>query len=229
MRNAPVPSCVLCGDAARDEMTSGISTLYGPSAVEAAILTETPDLFLISAPGGITLGYMILAPKVHYTSFARLPEPLLASAESIWSEILQVGQDLALHPFVLFEHGANSERDRGPACIDHAHLHIVPLPNVKALIDQIQIDVPGQRFSCLLDLCRIDRSAPYVWVQSSSEAWCFTGTGLPSQYLRRLVAEQWGSPEEWDWRLYQRPETFWRTIETFKGLIGTTGESAHDH
>jgi hypothetical protein len=99
------------------------------------------------------------------------------------------------------EHGAMNRCQRGGSCIDHAHLHLMPLA-------ADLYPILSERFSfgelgSISELRRFkDAQTSYLYYQR--EGLRSHGVGLsqdvPSQLLRRIACQALGEPELWDWR-----------------------------
>ena len=176
---------------------------------------ESEDLYLTPALGCITPGYLILAPKEHYLSFAQAPDALLIIANRIWEEANNVGARLGLPSYVLFEHGAATRSWRGAACIEHAHLHLVPSRDHGKLSSHLQTRYRHQQHSSLADIKTLDGGPPYLLLGNSSGLFSYETPQIASQYLRMQIAAQWGVPEKWNWRLHPMSENFWITVAMF--------------
>jgi hypothetical protein len=105
-------------------------------------------------------------------------------------------------PPVFFEHGMVCSTNRVGACVDHAHLHGVPLRSditrrLKASHELVQIeglhDLRGQR--------RLNQSYLYFENQRQ-ENFIIRDASVPSQYLRRVIADELGLSDLWDWAAF---------------------------
>jgi diadenosine tetraphosphate (Ap4A) HIT family hydrolase len=210
--------CFLCADWNRDPARSGISQILGRKALDEAFLWESEDLYLTPALGCITPGYLILAPKQHYISFAQVPNGLLTSAKQLWMEVNEIGTGLGLPGYVLFEHGAATRDWRGAACIEHAHLHLVPSPDHVELNRLMETEYPQRQHSGFEDIRTLDGGPPYVLLMNSRGIFSYQTPEIASQYLRKHIAAQWEVPDKWNWRLHPFGKNFWRTIDLFSGL-----------
>lgn len=100
----------------------------------------------------------------------------------------------------MFEHGALNPRNESGKSIVHAHLHI--FPNNKTLLEYIkkynfdilQID----DISDLSNVCKGHDTYLY-YRDTDGKSYVITHQGLPSQFLRKVLAESLGF-EKWNWR-----------------------------
>lgn len=97
---------------------------------------------------------------------------------------------------LFFEHGAGGEGE-GAACIDHAHLHAIPvsaanfLHAVEHLIRKLghPLDESPRAGTAYLAL-EFESGARAIW----------SDQGAPCQYFRQLFAVAVGNPDRWKWQ-----------------------------
>jgi hypothetical protein len=99
------------------------------------------------------------------------------------------------------EHGAMSRCRRGGSCIDHAHLHLMPLAT--DLYPLLRERFLFGELKSISDLRRFKNAhIPYLYYQREglrSHA-VELSQDVPSQTLRRIACQALGTPELWDWR-----------------------------
>jgi hypothetical protein len=130
---------------------------------------------------------------------------------------------------LVFEHGPRVGCYRGGGCLDHAHLHIVPvslnliekmaLNFLKALSinDYYRLERISafERLKALYD----SQKASYLFVETNDLKRYMTEVNfiIPSQYLRKIIAFSIGRPDEWNWKEKPDYETLNKTIEKLQG------------
>lgn len=146
--------------------------------------------------------HQLLIPNKHYLSIAatvedRGPNEIDRILRHVAGE---VGGEDDHELWTMFEHGSTetSEPDRY-CCINHAHLHIVPL-ETRYLPDQLLAD----GFKCTSSSSHIGSLASY-----HTEEYLLHGSvnlfnvyqreTIPSQYFRRIIGESMQNPF-WNWR-----------------------------
>ena len=204
--------CPICGDVARDDGISGVAQLYGRGALRHCVLYEDEELFLIPGPGTFAVGYLILAPRRHVTSFAALGRQVLARADSLcatYTSRLTAHLDTG---YVVFEHGAGDEESPGAGCVDHAHLHLAPTADADALRAHLDARFIENVHAENVDLAdRTPGSAIHPF--GAEGQWRSYDTPVVErQLLRRLLAAQHGCAGEWDWRAHPNRGNFWKTV-----------------
>lgn len=210
-------NCYLCADLDRDAQASGIAQLYGPSILKDAFIWESQDFYITPAPGTIAVGYLILAPKAHVPSFARLSLEQLVEVASIVDHVVKLGKQLGFEQYIAFEHGSVSFHSRGAACVDHAHLHLTPAPNFSEFREVLQGSFNESLLEGIADLADWPKDTPYVLLTNNATMYCYAAPHAPSQLLRRVLASQWSIGSQWNWRLHPLKENFCETIRVMLG------------
>mgnify|MGYP001582521784 CR=1 FL=1 len=206
-----IEPCEFC-----DEFRSGHFGLYG---IEKRILFQDDNFVVFPGLGQLVEGYCLIAPREHYLSMGALPETLHASLEVV---LLKVSVALATHytaPLV-FEHGSASCTHRGASCIDHAHFHCMPVQ--VDIIADLEARFPCRLIHSLSDLKdQYTAGKPYFFVQDQKGVrYIFeVPNTVPSQYIRRLIAEKLGKPDKWDWGVFHGSEGMQRSITKLKNLF----------
>jgi hypothetical protein len=165
--------------------------------------------------GGLSAGYVLLAPLDHHSSLGA------ATAGYGERDFIHFVEDVLayLHARVgrltYWEHGGTDDASvRRSACVEHAHLHIVPgllaLPTPPGHTDH-----PGIREALVALANRADDRDSYLLLGDTSGP-CFVGRDVGvSQYYRREWARLLGREDDWDYLLAEDPELTRETIESF--------------
>lgn len=159
-------------------------------------------------------GYVLLLPVEHYLSFGSLP-PEDRSAAAEVAERLRITIAAEYGPVIIAEHGA-TQCDVGSQCCDHAHLHLIPVPE-PGQVERDYTEVGGEpiRLDSLAELGAL-AGQPYVYLSPRAGvhlAWL--GGGFPSQFVRRVCASAHGLADRFDWRRYRYEDTMEVTRSTF--------------
>lgn len=102
----------------------------------------------------------------------------------------------------MFEHGSYDFRDKGGACYDHAHIHIIatdraPDEFVQRLPDSVQMR-PSDDWIEDAHQSVTDRRQSYLALSSGNGDMIAEATGAPSQFFRRCLAA-WMNAEDGEW------------------------------
>jgi hypothetical protein len=64
-----------------------------------------------------------------------------------------------------------------------------------------------------------ERKRPYLWLRTSAgQMWTCDAPNALSQYIRRILVEQLGRPDEWDWAVFPGIEHMRATIGRFHDI-----------
>jgi hypothetical protein len=148
-----------------------------------------------------------------------VPEHLFPELEAFRDSVVDKLHKICQHPITILEHGALNRCQRGGACIDHAHLHLIPLaPDLYPIL--------SERFSFaeLGSMSQVrrfhDAEVPYLYHQREGSR--SYGVGLsqdvPSQMLRQIACQALGTPELWDWRNRPLRDVLQRFTREYKHL-----------
>jgi diadenosine tetraphosphate (Ap4A) HIT family hydrolase len=197
-------TCCLCAQIEGRAENDLIARLLPRQTYLRRVLLDSAGFAAIPSLGPLVPGHALLCPRAHVRSFADLAPALHDEFERVRGRLSNSLQTLYPAEIHMFEHGMGGPDARVVCTVDHAHLHLLPLP---AGIDlQLDRDLDGRwtRFDGTLPaLHALSGRDEYLYYRApGGEAWMLTTRGLPiaSQHLRRLVAARIGRPEKWDWR-----------------------------
>jgi len=184
-----------------DCLFCSIQDLSNPPNPEDEIIDESENFYAKAALGHFVFGYSLIIPKEHFPSFAYVPVSLFPELEAFKNSVVDKLHNLCQHPITMMEHGALNRCQRGGACIDHAHLHLMPLAADLYPILSERFAFGALRSSSELRRFK-DAQVPYLYYQR--EGLRSHGVGLsedvPSQMLRQVACQALGTPDLWDWR-----------------------------
>lgn len=191
---------------------------YGGAPSSRTVLA-TPNFKIFPTLGQITEGYLLVAPFDHYGALADMPPALIQELAELNTRV-RAALSGTYGPCIFFEHGARSENSGGCG-IYHAHLHAVPF-----IEDTEPVSVLRERFGyktlrSITDIAsEANRADSYLYYEDlHSNRYIFEVEYLPSQYMRRLLAEVVGKGE-WDWRKYGREEALLSTVRRLSQALG---------
>lgn len=190
-----------------------------PANPEDKIIDESENFYAKAALGHFVFGYTLIIPKEHFLSFAYLPEHLFPELETFRDNILNQLHNICQHPITIMEHGAINRCQRGGACIDHAHLHLMPLaddlyPILRERFSFGELgsirELRGFKDEQISYLYHQREGRPSHGVQLSQD--------VPSQTLRRIACQALGEPEMWDWRVKPLRDVLQRFTSEYQRL-----------
>jgi len=174
------------------------SALAGPGQ-ESRVICEASGWVLLPTAGCFTPGYCLFMPVDHIDAAADAAPAELARIGAQAEEMRELIHSV-FGPVILAEHGPHG-CELGAGCCSHAHLHLIPVPDVDAVTAAYQITGgPGRRLACLADLQDMV-DGPYLYLSPRpGEHLLWPSAGFARQYVRRVCAALHGMPERFDWR-----------------------------
>lgn len=174
------------------------STLPSPTQ-ETRIIYEVHGWVLLPTIGCFTPGYCLFMPLDHID----------ATADARPSELTHVGaaiEDMrasisgVFGPVIIAEHGPRG-CELGAGCCSHAHLHLIPVPDVDAVAAAYRATGgSARRLKDLADLPALV-DGPYLYLSPRpGEHLLWPSVGFSRQYVRRICAAQHGVEDQFDWR-----------------------------
>ncbi len=113
-RLAPHPQCRFCHP-------------RSASAPWDTVLCETENFKVVPSKGGFIVGWVMIIARSHLLSMAQLTRSTHAELDALVKRVSLILSEKFAPP-TIFEHGASVRNSTFGCGIDHAHLHIVPLP-----------------------------------------------------------------------------------------------------
>jgi diadenosine tetraphosphate (Ap4A) HIT family hydrolase len=166
---------------------------------------ETESLRVVPTLGQIAQGYLLIVPRHHCCAIADLPAEFLREVEQLKTRLAGSLRD-TYGQYVFFEHGVRTQGSGGCG-ISHAHLHAIPVGTEQDPIEKLKAAFPHKRVPSLSRLGDILRDVSYLYYEDTrGECHVFYPQFLPSQYMRRILAEALGV-QQWDWRTSGREES----------------------
>src|SRR5580704_300727 len=173
-----------------DCLFCSIPDLSNPANPEDELIDESENFYAKAALGHFVLGYTLIIPKEHFLSFAYLPENLFPELEVFRDNVVDKLHRICQHPITFMEHGAINHCQRGGACIDHAHLHVIPLAadlypfiSQRFSLGELESISEVRRFK--------DAQAPYLYYQREGlrNRGAQLSQDVPSQMLRQIACQ----------------------------------------
>ena len=155
------------------------------------ILYQTEYIVLMPAFGSIIPNYHLIVPKKHVFSMRDLNKPEIIDVLFI-IDLLEKKYGRG----TFFEHGAINITNHAGACLNHVHLHFLP-------IDVDIIPLTENKYIELEDFHSISNIiGEYNFIRYKKQNFFTPVKNPPKQHLRRKIAEYFGVPNHWDWKKY---------------------------
>jgi len=170
---------------------------------ENTIIFENANFIVVPSLGSIVDGYLMLISKRHINSMAELSNDELADLVVVLNDMKALlFKNYGVSPIVC-EHGSGIiERDKASSSVYHAHIHIVPINFDEQRHKEIIAECKMRQIDIVKDLqnyCQV----PYIlYIDEKQNAHISKSTDIimPSQYMRKKIAEQEGLSDKWNWR-----------------------------
>ena len=167
--------------------------------------------------GAFVEGYSLIISNVHVLNTGCLSVDAVQELEGVIADVKQSLRTLYGTGGVVFEHGTMGGLDQAGCCVEHHHIHVLPI-DCAELPSIVRKAFPNLRsIRALAELKALqDRKIPYVYYETSCEKrYVFEAPLLPRQYMRQVLAAECGFPLDWDWQ----SKPFLPRIEAFVSKI----------
>lgn len=176
-------------------------------------LTRVPGIgAVIPGLGAFVPGYVLVFPEQHVESVNGIAQHALTRFQALVSQTVEAVRTI-FGPVTVFEHGSCPREDiRRSACLDHAHMQI--LPGAYAL--QRSVDVLTKVFPTSQNTLSQEG---YLYLEEPDSASLYVKDPGISQFFRRRVAESIGIADEWDYLMFPRWDNVRETIRRLTGVL----------
>lgn len=201
--------------------------IYNTNAIKAIsdiILYENEFFFVIPALGCLIKNYIMVISKRHINSMCYLNDNEKRELINLLNDLrTMMKEKYGFYP-IIFEHGAsNFDMNRSACCVLHAHLHIVPYkmsmqPDMVTALKLLPLNDFSEFFMNGYD-------KPYIFfMDNRGEIYhrSCENDALPSQIIRKWIADDIGKPDSWDWRIHPFTDNIEATVAELKPLIKRT-------
>lgn len=200
--------CALC-EGADTSSSSPLQRLLAPGV--SRFIALTPRLVAVPTFGCFTVGYVLILPRTHVTSFGLLDAVTLAEADELIASLTARMTRVYGQQMLGFEYGNNVPGSRR---VEHAHWHL--LPSGADLNGWLGWHLRGRAINSLTEL-PASPDASYIAVRAQSGGLSvYPVPNAPRQRirLRRLVAQldPQVDAEAWDWAAHNDAELIRRTV-----------------
>jgi SAM-dependent methyltransferase len=214
--------CVFC----HEERLAGTyfpSAVPGAGEVRSRLIRRTFTTDVLSGVGALHAGYVLALPRRHVLSCGELSDVERGEFfEVTWDMVDRIRESFGCD-VVVVEHGSSgSPRAPSGACIEHAHVHLFPVPLGSPPTDFI---LDPHRVICgTEELARAASASEnyYYCAHDSRIGYLSMNPHVGSQYARRVWARMLGRPHEWDWAVFPEHEEARRTLDILSNRSSPT-------
>lgn len=212
-----VLDCRLCSEL--EDGINGWKQALRMEGVPSTMLWSTPQVHAMLPLGPLTRGHIMLVAARHVLSFAEYSD---SDRRSVLEEIARASRIIEglYGRVVVFEHGSGRNcANEEMACVDHAHLHIVP--SAATVSHLVMNDFPIQQIRAEEFFATLPRGSGYLFfIDSDSRAYGAVHLkALPSQYMRKIIWQANNLDGHWDWSVDWRVEIIKSTRQTLETSI----------
>ena len=115
-----------------------------------------------------------------------------------------------------FEH-ASDQIGRAGCCVNHLHLHLLPCVNgekiVKRITNSVGLPATIKTYGDLTTL--FYQNTPYLLVETN-KIYLWKDPLILSQFMRRVIAEEYNIVERYDWKRYPFYENMTKSMKEWK-------------
>lgn len=168
-------------------------------------------------------GHILIVPVQHYLNFGQFIAEHPHDLRNLGEVVLPAYRHLYGDATYL-EHGSSSDM-RQAACINHAHLHVLPLKTRDVVTSMRADGLEEVRLSKIEDLAlSAGDDLPYYLASNAQSGSVFgLGKHMPKQYLRAVAARLLGIEDgSWDWALHIRKEVCRQTVSNLRSVLDQT-------
>ena len=179
------------------------------------VIYETNNFLVITSLGAFVEGYLLIIPKEHISSMAKLNNTLIQELKMLKAKVSQIYRKYYNASATIFENGSSSENGMYEDSIVHAHLHLLPNFKNEDYSNKIFGEIGCER---LKDYSQINYYSEdsYIFYE------CYENNMYISkerekfirQHIRRILASEMNGIES-DWKKEGYVEKCLLTIEKF--------------
>lgn len=190
------------------------------------IIISSRTFLVVPSKGALVPGWLMVIPRRHVLSTSVMTKDEFKDLHDILAETKAIVAD-TFGPPTVFEHGAACANTTFGCGIDHAHVHVVPLPFHLRTAVQSSVDVEWSQSEDEFLKVTSTLRAPYVAFSGPDLAtWVATPNNIPRQFFRRMIATRLGRPDQFDYDQYPEPSNAVQTLSRMTATIeepNTTG------
>jgi ATP adenylyltransferase len=166
------------------------------------LVFETQNFAVLPTLGQIVKGYLLIMPKKHFISYSTLDRQLYDEFDDVFAVVKKsLKATYQTKEVIFFEHGRKTVHSSVGCCVEHAHIHAVPI-GLKLS------SILSKRFSAssIIDISEISevvKGDDYLFIEDpDGKRYVYETPDIKSQYVRYLIATELGQPDKADWLVY---------------------------
>jgi len=215
-----VESCSYCSEINGIVENSYFLSEIAPSLdIQSRYLFTSKTFLVFPSVGALVPGHLLIAPKRHITAMANLNIDELSELKGVINELKKLLSIIYDEKIVLMEHGTLNSRISSGACVDHAHIHI--LPSNVMLSHSINEEKKAISIAQLNNIKYIEND--YLLYSDDCENYFYSVVKkITSQYFRKVIFDNGNLEGHWNWVIDHRIQTMVVTIDDIVSFVAST-------
>lgn len=210
--------CTFCCEVSGGSYSNLFYDLDLATTRQGYILHETDYFVVFPCIGALTDWYVLIVSKRHVLSAGWLSLEERDDLRRILTYVRQRLFTMTGFDVITFEHGSYDFRDKGGACYDHAHIHMVATEHSsEGFVRRLPESVAMRECADWVEAARslvLEHRRSYLALDSGFSKMIGAASGAPPQFFRRCLAAWLGAEEgEWDWLTYPQAKRVKRMIQ----------------
>lgn len=210
-KNLSLEECCFCDEIYKRQMSDDLcsNTFY-----KNRIFEESDNYFAVPTVSPLTEGHALILPKKHITSLLQMKNDYKSEFLSFFNLVnMKIVKNFG--ETIFFEHGVGLHK-KGGCGVTHAHLHILPINKVRldhvknSILEdyKLNFEINIRKF---LNLNSRPENSYLMFGANKHGVYYYEGENIPSQYLRKKIAEKIGSVKI-DWKEFFNWDYFNHTL-----------------
>jgi diadenosine tetraphosphate (Ap4A) HIT family hydrolase len=169
---------------------------------EDSIIYRDENLFITPDIAPLVKGHFLIVPNEHLLSFAEANDSVkksLKKAKEFLSQTVFENNKKVL----FFEHGAVKGLSNCD-CVDHAHIHALPISfDIDSFVKNSDYVKTQKQIATNEALSALAESTqPYLYYEMGLEKWVYPVDNIPSQFFREIVASYLKIGYNYNWKIF---------------------------
>ena len=183
--------------------------------INKEVIESTENFLILPALGSFVPYYFIIVSKDHADSIGStiINETIAQEFKKIKSKIERFIYEQTGGDYICFEHGGAYSNTSG-CCIGHAHLHILPTGS-QNFLDSTKQNLGEPKLIEYEDIHK-NQDSGYLLLEEKNKVYYWPNPKIISQFMRRLVAQQCGLGDKYDWKNFPFYKNMEKTTQTWK-------------
>ena len=188
-----------------------------------SVIYKDKHVFITPDISPVVLGHFLIVAEEHESSFAGVSDDVFASLTK--AKLFLKEKVFRDQTVLFFEHGSILQRSAG-SCIDHAHMHVLPINMTTNMIDNFicnSIFINSKKEPATheaLQQCVVNLQ-PYLYYEIKDDMWLYSVNKLPSQFFRQMICSVAGGSYNWkfQFRSIESKHLFLDTLRLLQNCI----------